>query len=87
MKTGPGEGGLNEGWRCSFLGSHRTTHGFSKPNIQLPQDGPGRCRRGEGGVFWVSFHSPELLSSNAQQWVLFWGGEGMGTQPIHVLFL
>lgn len=27
--------GLNEGqgWRCSFLGSHRTTHEFLKPNI------------------------------------------------------
>lgn len=41
--------GLNEGWRCSFLGSHRTPHGFSKPNIQLPQDGPGRCPGGSSG--------------------------------------
>ena len=52
------------------MGSHRTTHGFSKPNIQLPQDGLGRCRR---GVSSGSHFTPELLSSNAQQWVLFWG--------------
>lgn len=29
------------------------------------------------GVFWASLQTPELLSSNAQQWVLFRGwGDG-----------
>lgn len=30
---------------------------------------------GWGRVFWASLHTPELLSSNAQQWVLFRGWE------------
>ena len=69
--------GLNEGWRCSFLGSHRTTHGFLKPNIQLPQDGPGRCWWG-GGCLLGLISSLSCSHPTHSNGCFSGGGEGNG---------